>query len=180
MAVICVCAPRVKPFFARYLPGLLSSHFRSDNRGHEPSKITDPKAPPTIGSHTYGQNGPDRDVDEMQRRDDVSPDTSTTKCGGNDDEARLWNGKTCHKVPFSRNAPSYRARIAGGPLWRPTYDLVPFLQLLLRQVTPRMTMYRIASRLRQRPMSPTEFHERNVCVPARVSALEIMHRHSDY
>ncbi|KAF3034106.1 hypothetical protein E8E11_004335 [Didymella keratinophila] len=113
-AIVCACAPAFKPFFARYLPGLLSSHFRSDNRDYGPSRNTDPKAPPTIGSHTYDRSGSDKDAYELQWRDDVSEDT-TTKRSGNDDEARLWKGNTSHKFPSARNALADRAKTVDEP-----------------------------------------------------------------
>jgi hypothetical protein len=77
--IVCACAPALKPFFVRYLPGLLSSHFRSHNREDEVSK----------------QN----DLYELQWRDDVSEVTATTKRSGNDDEMRLWEG-TSGEVRF--------------------------------------------------------------------------------
>jgi hypothetical protein len=114
-AILCACAPALKPFFARYLPGLLSSHFRSHNRDDEPSKNTDPKAPATIGSHTYGQSRSDKDVYEMQWRDDLSEDTSMTKRGGNDDEARLWKGNTSDKLLSARNRSADRTKTVDEP-----------------------------------------------------------------
>jgi hypothetical protein len=93
-AIICASAPALKPFFVRYLPGLLSSHFRSHHRGDEPSKNTDPSAPATIGSHGHGQGRSTKDVYEMQWCDDLSEDASMTRQGGNDDETRLWRGNT--------------------------------------------------------------------------------------
>jgi hypothetical protein len=115
LTIVCACARALKPFFARYLPGLLSSHFRSDNRDHESSKDTDPKFPPTIGSHKYGRSGSDKVVSEMQWRDDVSEDTSTNKRGGNDDEARLWKGNTSDKLAHACDASAGRSKTVYGP-----------------------------------------------------------------
>ena len=115
MAIVCACVPALKPFFARYLPGLLSSHFRSDNRDYEPSKDTDPKFPPTIGSHRRGRRGSDKDFYEMEWRDDVSKDISTNKRGRNDDEARLWKGNTSDKLPSTHIASTDRAKTAEEP-----------------------------------------------------------------
>ncbi|KAJ4383995.1 hypothetical protein N0V86_000839 [Didymella sp. IMI 355093] len=92
-AIVCASAPALKPFFVRYLPGLLSSHFRSHHRDDEPSKNIDPNAPATIGSHGHGQGRSNKDVYEMQWCDDLSEDALMTKRGGSDDETRLWQHK---------------------------------------------------------------------------------------
>jgi hypothetical protein len=110
-AIVCACAPALKPFLARYVPSLLSSHFRSKIRDDEPSKNTDPKAPPTIGLHTYGRSRSDKDAYEMHWRDDLSEDTSMTKRGVNDDEARLWKGNTSDKLLSTHNASADRAKM---------------------------------------------------------------------
>lgn len=115
-AILCARAPAMKPFFARYLPSLLSSHFRSHNRDDKPSKNTDPNTAATIGLQSYGQFRSGKDIFEMQWRDDLSEDTSMTKRGGNDDdEARLWKGNTSDKLRSTRNGPADRTTTAGKP-----------------------------------------------------------------
>jgi hypothetical protein len=94
--IVCACAPALKPFFVRYLPGLLSSHFRSHNREDEVSKQNE-----AAGSGSQGQvrDQAREDLYELQWRDDVSEVTATTKRSGNDDEMRLWEG-TSGEVRF--------------------------------------------------------------------------------
>ncbi|KAF1933885.1 uncharacterized protein M421DRAFT_388187 [Didymella exigua CBS 183.55] len=89
-AIICACAPAPKLFFARYLPGLLGSHFRSHNSENEPSNNSEPNVPATTGSNSYNRDQSAKNVYDMQWRDDLSDEILMSKRGGKDDEARLW------------------------------------------------------------------------------------------
>ncbi|KAF2440319.1 hypothetical protein P171DRAFT_524396 [Karstenula rhodostoma CBS 690.94] len=84
--VVCASVPALKSFFARYLPGLISSRLRS----HDRSKNTD-------GYNTIekGNQRPKakKDVYEMTVvEDDVSSEKTVQPPNVNDDEARLWEG----------------------------------------------------------------------------------------
>jgi len=86
--IVCACAPALRPFFARYLPSLLSSRFRSNNRDDDGCKSNE-LAPPDSHSRYHV-----KEAFEMRLRDDVSIETAMTKHSGVDDEARLWQDAT--------------------------------------------------------------------------------------
>lgn len=86
--IVCACAPALKPFFARYIPSLLTSRFHSNDRDSDETKSNE-LAPPgsSIRYHI-------KDAYELQLRDDVSVETAMTKHSGVDDETRLWQDAT--------------------------------------------------------------------------------------
>jgi hypothetical protein len=85
-SIVCACAPALKPFFARYLPGVLSHRF--DSRSHDESF----KKNETIFRSSLARSGGQTKSDtyEMEMRDDASEETTTTKQSGANDEVRLW------------------------------------------------------------------------------------------
>lgn len=86
--IVCACAPALRPFFARYLPSLLSSRFRSNNRDDDGCKSNELAPPDSRSRHHV------KEAFELRLRDDVSEMTATTKHSGVDDEARLWQDAT--------------------------------------------------------------------------------------
>ncbi|KAF2822629.1 hypothetical protein CC86DRAFT_410219 [Ophiobolus disseminans] len=93
--ILCATIPALRPFFSRYLPGLLHSSHDSRDRNQNPSKNSGPydhfdpkedlKLRPDIMATDY----------ELHSRDDMSVErASTRKRSQNDDEARLWPGNT--------------------------------------------------------------------------------------
>lgn len=85
-SILCACAPALKPFFSRYIPGLLSSHFRSRDH-HGSPKNTGPSFQ-SSPSHVSGQSK--SNTYEMEVHDNVSIDTTTNQQNTADDEMRLW------------------------------------------------------------------------------------------
>jgi hypothetical protein len=96
--IVCACAPALKPFFARYIPGLLYYHFRSNNRENDGSKDHEPRLPPSNSREQA------KEASELQLRDDISEETAMTKHSGVDDETQLWQGtanKETEKILFT-------------------------------------------------------------------------------
>jgi hypothetical protein len=111
-AIVCASAPALKPFFARYVPGLLSSRFGSSKRddySHQPNSRS---ALETI-SQKKSRKLVVKDAYELQSRDDVSEEIKAGNSGTRtpEDEARLWNGTLPEKgygsarVMAMRNGP---------------------------------------------------------------------------
>ncbi|KAJ8110395.1 hypothetical protein OPT61_g6750 [Boeremia exigua] len=110
-AILCACAPASKPFFVRYLPGLLSSRFRSHDYDEDTPKHTGFSVPKSPALQSYSPGQPTKDLYELQWRDDVYEEPPLIKRGANDDEARLWkgdanntNGHVARKVSFQARA----------------------------------------------------------------------------
>jgi hypothetical protein len=82
--IVCACAPALNPFFVRYVPGLLSSHFGNSRRDRDGFKSDKPTLPASNdreqANEAYG----------LQLRDDVSEKTATTKHSEVGDESTLW------------------------------------------------------------------------------------------
>ncbi|RYN50785.1 hypothetical protein AA0114_g5830 [Alternaria tenuissima] len=82
--IVCACAPALNPFFVRYVPGLLSSHFGNSKRDRDGLTSDKPTLPASNdreqADEAYG----------LQLRDDVSEKTATTKHSEVGDESTLW------------------------------------------------------------------------------------------
>lgn len=102
-SILCACAPALKPFFSRYIPGLLSSHFRSRDH-HGSPKNTGPSFQ-SSPSHVSGQSK--SNTYEMEVHDNVSIDTTTNQQNTADDEMRLW----------TRNASGGNSMTGTSTLW---------------------------------------------------------------
>jgi hypothetical protein len=90
--ILCASIPALKPFFARYLPGLINSSLNSRGKS-DPLKNSGPynhfdngrdiKLRPDVMNTTY----------ELHSREDISEELARTKRSQNDDdEVRLWPG----------------------------------------------------------------------------------------
>jgi hypothetical protein len=106
----------LKPFFARYVPGLFNTASNSRNRLTDPldkseprhhySKTRDLKLRPDIMNTAY----------ELHSRDDLSEEVASTKPNQSDDEARLWSGNKNARRNTIGQAPkgSFSADRVGG------------------------------------------------------------------
>lgn len=92
--ILCASVPALKPFFVRYLPGLINSKLRSN----EPSKNKE-------GYNNSGYNTIEKDSHQRSRTkkdlyeltvldDDASSDKTRQLPNASDDETRLWSGTT--------------------------------------------------------------------------------------
>lgn len=88
-AILCECAPALNLFFVRYLPGLLSSQFRSQGYNRELSKHPNLSASKSPASQSYSSCQPSKDMYELQWRNELYEKPSLTKHDANDDEACL-------------------------------------------------------------------------------------------
>ncbi|KAF2746615.1 hypothetical protein M011DRAFT_477851 [Sporormia fimetaria CBS 119925] len=97
-AIVCACAPALKPFCTRYLPGLLGSKFHSYNRGDASyGKQGSGGAHISAGSHARQWSSKNKDFYEMRIRDEdegseEERESKKGEVGVCDDEARLWDG----------------------------------------------------------------------------------------
>jgi hypothetical protein len=105
-AIVCASAPAMKPFFARYIPGLLSSKFGSDECSNNNKKQM-----PTLEtiSQKKSRKLVVKDAYELHSRDDVSEEMKAGK--EMDDETRLWRGSR-KDLGFSS------AKVVGQPVVR--------------------------------------------------------------
>jgi len=87
--VLCASIPALKSFFARYLPGLINSRLRSNDR----SKNTEGYDTLEKGSTSRSRGRKVPDIYEMTVVDDEFEKTSAQH-NINDDETRLWTGQT--------------------------------------------------------------------------------------
>jgi hypothetical protein len=104
-AIVCASAPAMKPFFARYIPGLLSSKFGSDECSNNNKQM------PTLEtiSQKKSRKSVVEDAYELHSRDDVSEEMKAGR--EQDDETRLWRGSP-KELGFSS------AKIVGVPVVR--------------------------------------------------------------
>ncbi len=101
-AIVCACAPALKSFFVRYLPGLLSSQFRRQDYDKKSSEQSDLNAWKSPATQSYSSCQPSKDIYEMQWHEDVREDLSLAKDNANDDETSLWKGETGNKYGVTR------------------------------------------------------------------------------
>lgn len=94
---MCASAPALKPFFVRYVPGLLNSKCGS-SKHDEYSEQPHSRTLETI-SHKKSRKLGVKDVFELQSRDDVSEEGKTGDGWRvtQEDEARLWSGSSTEK-----------------------------------------------------------------------------------
>ncbi|CAI6287712.1 unnamed protein product [Periconia digitata] len=92
VAIVCASAPALKPFFVKYVPGLLSSRWGSS---HDPKSYGGKSNPSGIHVlQTISQQRTrksNKNAYELHSRDDLSEEE--IKHGHVDDEARLWNAR---------------------------------------------------------------------------------------
>jgi hypothetical protein len=97
-AILCASIPALKPFFVKYIPGLLSSKFGSYGNGDYSSKNSRPFDPAPAQNKLHRQAK--EQAIELQSRDDVSDDMDSRhkarleNLNQNDDEAKLWDWKS--------------------------------------------------------------------------------------
>jgi hypothetical protein len=109
--VVCASVPALKAFFARYLPGLISSRLRS----HDRSKNTEGYNTIDKGAH---RSRAKKDLYEMTMvEDDVSSEKTVQPPNVSDDEARLWRGP---QDGIKAGASSGLPKPAGSHVQKPT------------------------------------------------------------
>ena len=92
--ILCATVPALKPFFARYLPGLINSKLRSNDRSKNKEGYNN-SGYNTIEKDSHQRSRTKKDLYELTvLDDDISSNKTMQTPIASDDETRLWSGTT--------------------------------------------------------------------------------------